>query len=281
MKKTFPTRWTLFATLLAVAALAGVAPATALGDGPTGQIIDVQTGRCLDSNVHGDVYALSCNGGNYQNWREASDGEFVDGQTGRCLDSNGNGDVYTLPCNGGLYQKWWGTRSGALTDAATGRALDSNYAGRVYALDPNGGSYQNWRETGNLLPVIETFPQENLRTNRCLDSNFTGSVYTNPCWNGDLYQDWGLAQAGTDTYYFIDAQTGRCLDSNASGSVYTWPCQVGDTHEQWFSPGVPLGGFVQDVATGRALTAGSAISTTALSSNDGTVTDDDFQNWFA
>lgn len=93
---------------VALAALAlGVLPAPAAAAGsPNYRYVNLETGRCLDSNYAGNVYTLPCNGGNFQNWGGVNTGRLVNRETGLCLDSNYAGNVYTLGCNGGRYQGW-------------------------------------------------------------------------------------------------------------------------------------------------------------------------------
>ena len=113
-----PARWAnlagILASLVTVAVLV-VSPGQAMAAlNYTGIIRNWTTGNCLDSNHAGNVYAIGCNGGNYQGWkleyaktRSGMDGyRMVNQQTGRCLDSNQRQMVYTLPCNGGPYQTW-------------------------------------------------------------------------------------------------------------------------------------------------------------------------------
>lgn len=68
------------------------------------QIVDQQTGRCLDSNENGDVYTNFCDQNNdYQAWDEFvwdRDGQvhtFVNYKTGRALVVTDDGQLRTIP----------------------------------------------------------------------------------------------------------------------------------------------------------------------------------------
>jgi hypothetical protein len=121
------------------------------------RIIDVATGRCLDSNFAGDAYTSICNGGAYQEWyiytNATSHTAIENMETGLFLDSNYAGNLYTDPGNGGNYQSWnelFPNAAGwfAFQDNQTGLWLDSNSAGNAYTGVGNGGAYQSWEVTG-------------------------------------------------------------------------------------------------------------------------------------
>ena len=106
---------------------------------------NVATGKYLDSNANGNVYALDGNGGNYQKWIIESFGEGIrlrNLATNRVLDSNTNGDVYTLVENDGDYQVWSFFNNQELINLATDRALAD--IGIVRTFNRNEMANQKW-----------------------------------------------------------------------------------------------------------------------------------------
>jgi len=105
------------------------------------------TGKFLDSNEFGDVYAYEENDGNYQKWHieNVKNGlRLRNVATSRYLDNYFFSEVHTSSfVSIGLYQTWYfdGLR---IINYSTGKALDSNNEGKVYTLNPNFGNNQNW-----------------------------------------------------------------------------------------------------------------------------------------
>lgn len=137
----------------------GATPAQAT-DGPSWnptRVVNVATGRCLDSDALGRVYTLGCNGGRYQDWyvgQEANWRELVNAVTSRCLEPNFFGTVVTLNCTSSNRNPTFvvlpagGTGRYflmAISGASAGSCLDSNGAGNVYMASCNNGDYQRWR----------------------------------------------------------------------------------------------------------------------------------------
>ena len=71
-----------------------------------GQLVDNQTGRCLDSNASGTVSAYGCDDGTDQNWGLTRQDQLEDMRTGLCLDGPNGLNVRTKPCNSAPNQQW-------------------------------------------------------------------------------------------------------------------------------------------------------------------------------
>ena len=107
---------------------------------------NVATGKYLDSNENGNVYAIDANNGDYQKWIIENDENngirLVNLATNRTLDSDANGNVYTLAANGGNYQVWGYYNDEELINLATDRVLGHNSLVRTFVR--NGMNYQKW-----------------------------------------------------------------------------------------------------------------------------------------
>jgi O-glycosyl hydrolase len=128
------------------------------GGGPTGVIVGVGSGRCVDvpnqSQTSGTQVELwDCNGGSNQQWTSTSAGELrIYG--GYCLDAAGQGtspgtkvDIWT--CGGGANQKWTVNADGTITGTQSGLCLDATGGGTANGTllelwTCNGGSNQQW-----------------------------------------------------------------------------------------------------------------------------------------
>jgi hypothetical protein len=108
------------------------------------------TKTCLDSNGNGAVYMNTCMpNDNYQKWHITDGGyEIVDNQTGRCLDFNHHQGIFTNPCHSGnsdLYEQWgYGGNppATALMNTATIMCLDDTshlFMNYCNVTDPNQG----------------------------------------------------------------------------------------------------------------------------------------------
>jgi hypothetical protein len=123
--------------------------------------------------------------------------------TGRCLDSDGQGDVYTLPCNGGNYQNWDGLWNSQWAHGG-GYALEDDQTTLCTYIDTRLPYTEPCAEIFNPIfhitwdantPAMQIRPDSLVGAapgggDYCLDSNDAGQVYTNPCQDGNGYQNW-------------------------------------------------------------------------------------------
>jgi len=149
----------------AVAALSLIAglmfAAPTIASVPAGHMMNLGTGRCLDSSYKGAVYLNPCwPNDNYQKWHLIfGGGMIVNNQTGRCLDANHHQGVFTNPC----------ARNPTLRDASR------------YELWSSGAPASNLSQV--------TWENEGADA-WALDANSHQGVFIKPYVSNDRYQTW-------------------------------------------------------------------------------------------
>lgn len=137
---------------LSIAAVAGPPPP------PSGQLVGVQSGRCLDvpnqstaNNTQLEIW--DCNGGGNQQFTQLPDGTLqVYGN--KCLDVSNQGTapgtkVAIFDCNGGANQQWRVNTDGTIVGVQSGLCLDVIGQGTANGTlidiwTCNGGANQRW-----------------------------------------------------------------------------------------------------------------------------------------
>jgi hypothetical protein len=124
----------------------------------SGDIMNVETGLCLDGSISRDVRLNACNQGDYQQWtmRESPSGGddrvLYHPATQKCLDGSISNGVRLNTCNGSEYQDWEerrGDPGNALISVGTRTVnetlcLDGSISEGVRLKRCNNTQYQRW-----------------------------------------------------------------------------------------------------------------------------------------
>ncbi|WP_206506629.1 RICIN domain-containing protein [Streptomyces chrestomyceticus] len=149
------------AGVLAAACMSLVAAPSAYAADPilgrASTVVNQQTGRCLDSDLQGNVYTKSCTVNNpYQQWvprGAATEFRLENVRTGLCLAAISDTEVRALRCAPNYYPQTWSFISDGGSNAlmnqkiseAVSVALDSDDKGNAYLkLRTLHNRYQSW-----------------------------------------------------------------------------------------------------------------------------------------
>ena len=123
---------------------------------PLGNIVNVNTGGCIDDSFTYGLRSFKCSTLSYQQWGLTlqSDGSytFQNQNTGRCIDDSFAYHLRSFPCNNLNYQNWWvttvynlnGTSWFQIKNANTGGCIDDSFTYHLRSFPCNQRSYQLW-----------------------------------------------------------------------------------------------------------------------------------------